>query len=72
MRASRSTASGFGYGLVALPYTFSALAPGLSIHRVYDGWWFVGRPTNEELRQDMRAIVRACRPDYRYTPPGTA
>ncbi len=64
------TAPGFRYGLVALPYTF-ALAPDLSIHRVYDGWWFVGRPTNEELRQDMRAIMRARRPDYQYTPPGT-
>ena len=65
------TAAGFRYGLVALPYTFS-LAPDLTIHRVYDGWWFVGRPTNEELRQDMRAIMRACRADYHYTPPAAS
>ena len=62
------TAPGFRHGLVALPYTFS-LAPDLAIHRIYTGWWFVGRPTNEELRQDFRAIMRACRPDYDYRPP---
>ena len=63
------TAPGFRHGLVALPYTFS-LAPDLTIHRVYNGWWFVGRPTNEELRQDMRAIMRTSRPDYDYEQPG--
>ena len=62
------TAPGFRHGLVALPYTFS-LGPDLAIHRIYNGWWFVGRPTNEELRQDFRAIMRACRPDYEYRPP---
>jgi len=62
------TAPGFRHGLVALPYTF-ALAPDLTIHRIYNGWWFVGRPTNEELRQDFRAILRACRPDYEYGAP---
>jgi peroxiredoxin len=55
----------FKYGLVALPYTFS-LAPDLTIHEIYDGWWFVGRPTLEELRQDLRALMRAHRQDYRY------
>jgi peroxiredoxin len=60
------TAPGFRHGLVALPYTFS-LAPDLTIHRVYNGWWFVGRPTNEELRQDLRAIMRASRSDYDYS-----
>jgi peroxiredoxin len=58
----------FKYGPVALPYTFS-LAPDLTIHSIYDGWWFVGRPTLEELRQDLRALMKACRPDYRYQGP---
>ena len=62
------TAPGFRHGLVALPYTFSLL-PDLTIHRIYDGWWFVGRPTLEELRQDYRAMMERCRPDYRYQPP---
>ena len=63
--------TGTPHGSVAVPYAFS-LAPDLTIHRIYNGWWFVGRPTNEELRQDMRAIMRACRPDYEYAPPPAA
>jgi peroxiredoxin len=62
------TRPGFEHGLVALPYTFS-LYPDLTIHRIYNGWWFVGRPTLEELRQDLRAIMERCRPDYLYQPP---
>lgn len=65
------TRPGFEHGLVALPYTFS-LHPDLTIHRIYNGWWFVGRPTLEELRQDLRAIMARCRPDYLYRPPDGA
>jgi peroxiredoxin len=64
------TAPGFEHGLVAVPYTFS-LHPDLTIHRIYNGWWFVGRPTLEELRQDLRAIMQKCRTDYEYSPPST-
>jgi peroxiredoxin len=46
-----------------LPATFS-LYPDLTIHSAYNGYWFWGRPTNEELRQDMRAITRAIRQDW--------
>ena len=56
------------HGLVAVPYSFS-LTPDLRIHRIYNGWWFVGRPTVEELRQDLRAIMQASRPDYSYAGP---
>jgi peroxiredoxin len=62
------TAPGFKHGLVAVPYTFS-LAPDLAIHRVYNGWWYVGRPTLEELRQDFRALLQAFRDDYVYRAP---
>jgi peroxiredoxin len=62
------TTPGFEHGLVALPYTFS-LFPDLTIHRIYNGWWFVGRPTLEELRQDLRAIMERCRDDYVYRAP---
>lgn len=62
------TAPGSKYGLVALPFTFS-LAPDLTIHAIYDGWWFVGRPTLEELRLDLRALMQACRSDYHYDGP---
>ncbi len=53
------------HGPIAIPYTFS-LRPDLTIHRIHDGWWYVGRPTVEELRHDLRAIMQACRPDYSY------
>jgi peroxiredoxin len=48
------------------PYVPAAftLLPDLTIHRAYDGYWFWGRPTNQELRQDFRAISRAIRPDW--------
>jgi len=62
------TPAGFRHGLLALPYTFSLL-PDLTIHRIYNGWWFVGRPTLEELRQDMRAMMERCRSDYLYRAP---
>jgi peroxiredoxin len=40
------------------------LFPDRTIHRAYDGYWFWGRPTLEELRGDLRAITRAIRPDW--------
>ena len=46
-----------------VPAVFT-LFPDLTIHRAYDGYWFWGRPTLEELRTDMRAISRAIRPDW--------
>ena len=61
----------FKGGMVALPYTFSLL-PDLTIHNIYNGWWFVGRPSCEELRQDMRAMMQLCRSDYSYDGPSVA
>ncbi len=46
-----------------LPSAFT-LFPDLRIHGAYNGYWFWGRPTHEELRQDMRAITREIRPDW--------
>ena len=46
-----------------VPAVFTLL-PDLTIHRAYDGYWFWGRPTMEELRQDLREITRAIRPDW--------
>jgi peroxiredoxin len=46
-----------------VPAVFS-LFPDLTIHRAYNGYWFWGRPTTEELRRDMREITRAIRPDW--------
>ena len=45
------------------------LNPGLIVHKVYNGYWFFGRPTLEDLRQDLRAITQKCRPDWDITTP---
>ena len=49
---------------MARPFTF-VLRPDLTIHKIYDGWFFVGRPTLEELRQDLREVMSG-RSDYSY------
>ena len=46
-----------------IPHTL-VLEPGLIVLKVYNGYWFFGRPTAEELRQDMRTALRQCRPDW--------
>ena len=45
------------YAYRSRPFAF-VLRPDLTVHRIYDGWFFVGRPTVEELRQDLRAIMQ--------------
>jgi peroxiredoxin len=54
---------------VAIPYTFVLDAERV-VHKIYNGWWYVGRPTVEELRIDLRALM-ARRRDwwYDHTPP---
>jgi hypothetical protein len=46
-----------------IPHTL-ILEPGLRVYKVYDGYWFFGRPTVEELRLDLRAVLKRCRPDW--------
>lgn len=46
-----------------LPAAFT-LFPDLRIHRAYNGYWFWGRPTHEDIRRDMRAITSELRPDW--------
>ena len=50
------------------PHTF-LLEPGLKIFKIYNGYWYWGRPTIEELRQDLREITRKIRPDWDITTP---
>ena len=52
------------YAYVSQPYTFM-LRPDLTIYKIYDGWFFVGRPTLEELRQDLREVMSG-RSDSHY------
>jgi peroxiredoxin len=49
-----------------IPHTI-ILEPGLVVHKIYNGYWFFGRPTVEDLRQDLRAVIRKCRPDWDIT-----
>lgn len=51
-----------------IPYTF-VLEPGLKIFRIYNGYWYWGRPSIEEVRQDLRQITAAIRPDWDITRP---
>jgi len=46
------------------------LEPGLVVFKIYNGYWFFGRPTIEELRQDLRVVLKKWRPDWDITKPG--
>jgi hypothetical protein len=51
-----------------VPHTL-VLEPGLVIFKIYMGYWFFGRPTVEELRLDLRAVLARCRPDCEIARP---
>lgn len=53
------------HGQVYIPYTFT-LDRDRTIHKIYNGWWYVGRPTVEELRMDFRALLSK-RHDWVYS-----
>ncbi len=40
------------------------LRPGRVVHRHWNGYWFWGRPTAEELRQAFREVTREIRDDW--------
>lgn len=47
----------------AIPHTF-VLKPGLVIHKVYNGYWYWGRPRPDELARDLRDVSAEIRPDW--------
>src|SRR6202000_1177674 len=51
-----------------IPHTI-VLEPGLIVYKIYNGYWFFGRPTVEELRQDLRAVLKKCRADWDISSP---
>jgi len=51
-----------------IPYTL-VLAPGLIVHTIYNGYWFWGRPSTEQLWQDLRDVTARVRPDWDITNP---
>ncbi|QIG42045.1 redoxin domain-containing protein [Nocardioides anomalus] len=52
-----------------IPHTL-VLAPRLVVHSVYNGYWFWGRPSTDDLWRDLRYITRQIRPDWDITTPG--
>ncbi len=52
-----------------IPHTV-VLEPGLKIYKIYNGYWFWGRPSAEELWQDLRAVGQKVRPDWDLGAPG--
>ena len=50
------------HGPLPVPFTF-ALLGDLTIHRIFNGWYFVGRPTPEELRLTVREMIGKSVPD---------
>jgi peroxiredoxin len=46
-----------------VPHTL-VLKAGLVIHSLYNGYWFWGRPSIDELRRDLREVTCELRPDW--------
>lgn len=46
-----------------IPHTF-VLEPGLKIFRIYNGYWYWGRPSPEDLRRDLREMYQRIQPDW--------
>lgn len=51
-----------------IPYTI-VLEPRLVVFKLYNGYWYFARPTIEELRHDLRSVLRRCRPDWDLSEP---
>ncbi|MGH3407544.1 MAG: hypothetical protein ACRDRJ_34350, partial [Streptosporangiaceae bacterium] len=54
-----------------IPHTL-VLKPGLVVHSVYDGYWFWGRPSFDDLWRDLRVATSETRPDWDLSTPGRA
>jgi peroxiredoxin len=52
-----------------IPHTL-VLKPGRIIHSVYNGYWFWGRPSVNDLWHDLRALNSEMRPDWDLKAPG--
>ena len=46
-----------------IPHTL-VLKPGLVVHSIYNGYWFWGRPSVDDLWRDLRAATSEIRPDW--------
>ena len=53
------------HGEVYRPYAF-ILDQDRTVYKIYNGWWYLGRPTVEEIRMDLR-ILMSRRSDWIYS-----
>ena len=53
------------HGPLPVPFTF-ALLPDLTITDIWNGWFFVGRPTPNELRLTSRRINATMAADHDF------
>src|SRR5690349_16878466 len=51
-----------------VPHTL-VLKPGLIVHKVYNGYWFWGRPSVVDLWHDLREASAEIRPDWDLSAP---
>jgi len=52
-----------------IPHTL-VLKPGLVVHSIYNGYWFWGRPSMDDLWHDLRTVSSEIRPDWDLSTPG--
>ena len=52
-----------------IPHTL-VLKPGLVIHSIYNGYWYWGRPSIDDLWRDLRQVTQEIRPDWDLAAPG--
>jgi hypothetical protein len=52
-----------------IPHTL-VLKPGLVVHKIYNGYWFWGRPSVYDLWHDLREVSAEVRPDWDLSTPG--
>ena len=53
---------------IMIPHTL-LLRPGLVVERVWNGYWYWGRPSMAELHDVLRKVTRDIRPDWDITTP---
>jgi peroxiredoxin len=51
-----------------IPHVF-LLKPKLEVYKIYNGYWYWGRPTLHELHTDLREISSQIRPDWQIDLP---
>jgi peroxiredoxin len=52
-----------------IPHTI-VLKPGLVVHKIYNGYWYWGRPSVANLHDDLRVVTSEIRPDWDLSTPG--